>query len=127
MPASIAWTIGATQWSTMKPPELATPTIMVRHPASLAWATLTSWMPRSALQPGRRSWPKQRSGRQSLIPCAVLAASWSATSPRKRRKGGSMGPSCRNGTAAMVGDLALLPQCRLPARLRPDQGGSHDR
>ena len=85
MPASSAATIEAIQWSGSTPPALATPTIMVLTPAAAASAMLMSGRLASAAQPGRRSWPRHHSGRQSTMPRAVLAASASATSPRKSR------------------------------------------
>ena len=70
-----------------KPPALPIPTIMVLAPAAFAASIVRSGTPQFALHPGRRSWPKHHFGRQSTIPCAVLAASWSGTSPRNRRYG----------------------------------------
>ena len=109
-----------------KPPELATPTIMVlaARRRRLGDAHVLACRDRPCSPAGGAGRSSAR-GRQSLTPCAVLAASWSATSPRKRRKGGSMGPQRRNGMAAMVGDRVPLPQCRLPGRV--SRAGSADR
>ena len=63
------------------------PTMTVLTPAAAASSTVMSGSRRSALQPGRRSCPRQISGRQNAMPSAVLAASWSGASPMNSRYG----------------------------------------
>src|SRR5439155_1448469 len=66
---------------------IVVPTITVLTPAAAASSIVMSGMPRSALQPGRRSCPSEISGRQNAMPAAVLAASWSGASPINKRYG----------------------------------------
>ena len=85
MPVSAASTSVLTQALEMTPPLLAAPTTSVCAPAPRASAIVMSGSFMSALQPSRFSWPSANSGRQSRMPCATLAASWSGASPRKSR------------------------------------------
>ena len=72
------------------PPRFATPMTKVLAPAAFAALRSISGSFMSALQPSIRNWPRAYSGRQSLIPWATFAASWSGASPRKRRYGVSI-------------------------------------
>ena len=85
MPASSAATTSRTVSSSMTPPALATPTIMVLAPSTRAWAKSRSGNPRVVAQRLPRNCPTHQSGRQNARPRAVFAARSSRALPRYSR------------------------------------------
>ena len=89
-PSSKACTSTFFHAAEITPPRFATPITSVFAPAARASSSVMSGRRMSARHPSIRNWPTAFCGRQSLMPCATLAAKASGASPRNRRYGVSI-------------------------------------